>query len=754
MARSLYLQNNFTGGQVSSRIDIRSDLTRHKNGLKALENMTIMPQGGVTSRTGSVFVAEVKDSTKTTILIPFEASTDDAFIIEMGPSYFRFYKNGAQVESGGSPYEVAHTYTEAELSDIRWTQSADVLFINHGDHPQRELGRVTDTNWTLAVSDVRDGPYLPLNLDDITLSLSGTSGLVTVTASSALFSATDTSGSGGTGKSDRALRIQELSAKRAVTNITQATECRLTYSGDDSFAAGDTILITGVVGMTELNDKTFEIERVEVASNYIYLKDVDSTGFTAYTSGGDIQLLRDKWTWLKIKSYSSTTSVTAEIQDGEVLGTTGGFINFRLGAWSTTTGYPKMSVFYENRLVSAGTRTKPDTVWASALDDFTLFSPSDEDDGSWNFTLLSNKLDAIQWLSSQRQLRVGTLGSEYTITGGTGQSSITPTSIDVKRETQNGSASTDPAFVQTSTVFLQRAGRKIREFTFSFDVDGFIGVDLSLAASDLMRPAIDQLVYQQEPDSILWARRTDGVLLGLTYMRDQDVVGWHRHTLGGTDVEVKSIASIPTSTQDRLWMIVERTVDGSTVQYVEYLGDQFVDKEIKDAVFVDSSVSATGSPISSVSGLGHLEGEEVSVLVDGGVHPNVTVSGGSITLNGTYTDVHVGLPYTQKMITLNIDSQGPLGTSLGSRSRITTLVMRFFETVGAKFRVNNGTAIGLDFRKPSDLQNQGVPLFTGEKEVKPPRGWADRNEIEIVQDQPLPMTLLGYVAKMETSDAP
>lgn len=826
MARFMYLGNNFTGGQVSPLIFMRSDFTRHKNGAEILKNLTVLPQGGVTSRVGSGYIATVKNSANNTVLIPFEPSTDDAYMIEAGDQYFRFYKDGAQIESGGSPYEVSHPYAASEIEDVRWVQSNDVLFLHHGDYPPRKLSRTADTSWALSIDEQIDGPYLKEDDTGTTLTLSANEGTVTVTASAATFSATDTSGTGGTGKSDRLIRIQNQATAMPISAITQANPAVITYTGADYATDGDTLYIDDIVGMTELNGRTFTIKDILTGSNTIKLEDIDSTNFTAYSSAGTVQAVKNDWIWLKITGYTSSTVVTAEIQDNGIAGSLGPFKSFRLGAWSTTTGYPWMGVFYENRLVRARTTTQSSKLWASAVDGFNDYTPETDDDSSWDFTLASSKLDAIQWMTSQRQLRVGTAGSEYTLDGGSTQSSITPTNVRVRKETENGSLFFPALAIRNSTLFAQRSKKKLHEFVFDFNTDGFVDPDLTLAADNIARAGIKRLAFQREPYGIIWSCLDDGSLIGLTYMRDQDVVAWHQHQLGGTDVKVKDVSVITGATETEVWMVVERTIDGSTVRYVERLDTEFRDKTVNDARFLDSFLTTTGEEpaatltpaattgtvtftagssvfiagdvgreirsgtakaiitaytsgtevtarivvdfpstgaISSgdwtlssdtVTGLDHLEGESVTILADGAVHPNVTVSSGSITLNGQYTKVHVGLGYTRQLKTLHIDSGSAAGSSYGSRSRITTLTLRFFETVGCKYRASTGSLKPLTFRNINDISDEGVPLFTGEKEVKAGQGWGNQNWIEVTQEQPLPLTLLGYVAKLEVSDAP
>ena len=901
MARAAHIQNNFTSGEVSPRIDIRTDLTRYKNGLRTLQNMTIMPHGGATSRCGTRYVAAVKDSTKDTRLLDFQFNTTQAYIIELGDLYMRFFRNNGQIRltgqsitgitkanpavvtysgsdtyangdrvvisgvvgmtevnnrefivanvntgantfqlsginstgygtyvSGGTVeeiYEIASPYSSLDIFDVKKAQSADLMYMVHGKYAPRELTRTGHTAWSIAKTDFVDGPYLEIDDANITLSLSGTSGSVTVTASSPIFAATDTTGTGGTGDFDRHLRIQDRDAAVTITGITKANPAVVTYSGADNLTNGDTVYISGVVGMTQVNGKTFTIANVDLTANTFQLKDTDSTNYTTYSSGGTHQRVRNTWVWLKITGYTSSTVVTGVIQDGKFIGSTGPLSTWRLGAWSSTTGFPKTVKFYENRIIYGGSEFNPDTVWGSAQDDYPNFAPEDSDDAAFTYIVLAEQVNAIRWLSPQKTLRIGTSGAEFSMSGGSETAAITPTNVRVTRETSLGSNSVEPLLIENATLFWQRAGRKLREFVYSFEVDNFVAPDISLISEHITSPGIIEMAYQSEPDGIVWVIRSDGVLIGLTYLRGQDVVGWHRHILGGNETFVCSISVIPIETQDQTWLIVERFINGQYQQYVEYIGDTFVNKTVNEAVFVDASASFNGltraatltpaatsgngitvtagssvftasdvgrvirgnggkativsqagttavvnillpfndtSAIASgewtlstdeITGLWHLEGETVTVLADGGVHPLVTVTNGKIELNGQYTWIHIGFGYTQILESLDLESGSAIGTAQGSRSRITEIMVRIFESVGMKVGRDEDHITTVDFRKPSNQQNEGIPLFTGEKILRPKHGWKDGAQVMIRQEQPLPLTVLGFVAKMQVSDA-
>src|SRR6056300_944333 len=186
MARVAVQLTNFTGGELSPRLDGRNDLAKYPTGCKTLENMIIFPHGSAARRSGTQFVAEVKDSSKETRLIPFEFSTTQTYILEFGDQYIRFYKDNGQILSGGSAYEISSPYLEAELFDIKYAQSADVMYICHPSHPVQKLARTGHTAWTLTEVDFQNGPFMDHNISTTTLTAShtavGSSGNLTLSS--------------------------------------------------------------------------------------------------------------------------------------------------------------------------------------------------------------------------------------------------------------------------------------------------------------------------------------------------------------------------------------------------------------------------------------------------------------------------------------------------------------------------------------------------------------------------------------------
>ena len=688
MPRSAPIQTNFTAGELSPRLNGRVDLAKYFNGCSSVENMIVQKHGPVSRRGGFYFSSEVKSSSVKTRILPFEFSVTQAYILEFGDQYVRFYKNYGRINGGpfseefstefnlGSAYEVATPYLEAELFQLVITQSADVLYIAHANHAPRKLSRTSDTSWTLTEIDFQDGPYDAVNATATTLTPSGTSGSITVTAS-------------------------------AVTGIND----------DTGFASTD-------IG---------RLIRFEDSAN--------------------------NWSWMEITAFTSTTVVTATI-NGPNLATTTASSGWRLGSFSTTTGFPAVVTFFEQRLVWGATATRPQSMFFSVSADYENHEPTEADgavvdDSGFVYTIATDQVNTIRWMRAGKVLSVGTAGGEFIVSQGDNNSPLSPTNTRVVRQTTFGSAQVTPPQVGNSVLFLQRASRKVREYVYQFETDAYTAPDLAILAEHITEGGVTEMAYQQEPDSVVWMVRGDGVLLGMTYERAQDVIGWHRHIIGGTNAVVESIAVIPSEDGDRddLWAVIKRTVNGATKRYIEFLTPGLVEgaADTDDATFLDSMLTYNGGGVSTLSGLDHLEGEIVSILADGAVHPDKTVSSGAITLDRTATKAHVGLSYTSTVTTMQIEAGAKDGTAQGKKKRIARIHYRLYKTLGLKHGPSSDRLDIIPFRSSADNQDSPPALFTGDKEVEFPRGWDKDGYITVVQDQPLPMTLLAIMPELSTN---
>ena len=667
MPRTTLALTSFVSGEFSAKLDGRTDFQKYSTGAKTLQNFLIHPQGAATRRVGTQFIAEVKSSAAKTRLIPFEFSTIQTYVLEFGNQYMRVYKDQGQVQSGGSAFEISTPYLTAELFQLKFAQSADIMYICHPNHAARKLARTGHTSWTLTEIDFTDGPYLEENSSSTTLTPSGTSGSVTITASANTFVATDVG------------RLVSFSNGRA-----------------------------------------------------------------------------------KITNFSSATSVTATTQDD--FDNTNAVTNWKLGAFSGTTGHPSCVSFFEQRLVFAGTTAEPQTLYFSKSGDYENMTSGTNADDAMIYTIASNQVNKVRYLKAQRTLIVGTTGGEFTISADGTDAAITPTNIVIKKQSSYGTAEVDAIAAGNAILFLQKAKRKIRELSYNFDVDGYVAPDLTILNDIVTKSGINYMAYQQEPDSILWCVRDDGVFAGLTYQRSENVIAWHRHKLGGTFGTgasatgygvVESVATISGElTEDELYVIVKRTINGATKRYIEVFAPfDFDETTSTDFRFLDSHLTYSGSSTTTLSGLSHLEGQVVSVLADGSTHADKQVSSGSITLDRSVTSAVVGLKYDSVLQTMRVEGGAAQGTSQGKIKRISKVVLRLFETVGAKVGPSLTDLETVPFRTTSSPMGQPVStLIAGDKQVEFRDDFNSDGFIFVKQDQPLPLTVLAIYPTLVTSD--
>ena len=783
MARVHPFQTNFTAGELTPKLAGQVDFKKYVNGVETLQNMTVFPQGGATRRFGTRFVCEVKNSANATRLIPFEFNITQSYVLEFGDQYIRFYKdNGQIVEAdktitaitkanpavvtasshgyvngdhvwinsvvgmtevngrryvvankttntfelsgvnsssyttyssagvGQKVYEIATNYTTAQVFDLKFTQSADVMYIVHPAHEPSKLSRTAHTTWTLAEVAFSNGPYLDVNTTATTL----------------------TPASAGVG---------------AGVNITASA-------------------ITGING---------------------------GVGWLATDIGREINMNAGKAT---ITARTNSTVAVATIT--VAFTNTNAITAWKLSAWGDTTGFPQTVTFFEQRLLFGGSTDFPQTIWASQSGEYENFDVDDSSaSDAFIYTIAANKVNTIRWLAPARDLIVGTAGGEFKVGRPTGEP-LKPDNVQITQQTTYGGYTTQPVQIGNAVLFVQRQKKKVREFVYRFEDDAYTAPDMTLLAEHITGDGIVDVDYAQEPESIYWAVREDGALLGMTYQRQEDVVAWHKHIVGGkgtsciitvsdyanivtgsnliltkrdgttvtftsttgtagtdefktetnnnttatnlktainshadftatvasavvtvtetsesginyltiqssdtvrlttineTHAKVKSVTSISETSENQVWIIVERIINGATVKYVEYL-----DSTINQ----DSALSGTVTGSSTtVTSLDHLEGETVQILIDDAVYPPQVVTSGAIT---------VSLPSTFASKTIEI----PFRTS--------------------------ATAMG-----------QPIASFTGDKRVTN-LGWDREGQITIEQTQPLPMTVLGITGTLVTSD--
>ncbi|MDP2619908.1 MAG: hypothetical protein Q8P46_06980 [Hyphomicrobiales bacterium] len=487
----------------------------------------------------------------------------------------------------------------------------------------------------------------------------------------------------------------------------------------------------------------------------------DDQGFLASDVGRPIRLLGEdqQWRWAKIVARTSSTIVTIKLYGHALPGTTP-IRRWRLGMYSDETGWPSCGAFYGDRLMlAAGGRY----IVGSKSGIYDEFSPSEDEgtvvaDSGFALPLIERQVNEVHWLEPTRKgLAIGTSGGEAVLQKATPTEPFSALNIEVAWPTDYGSKKVRPQRTPTSTLFVQRAGKRVREFAYVFAEDGFLAPDMSIMADHLLEPGIERSAYQAHPFSIYWAVRLDGSLLGMTYEREQNVIAWHLHSLGGNIVAVKDIAVIPSpdGTSEDLWVQVIRSIDGQTRRYIEYFGDPFSHSTaIEDAVFSDSALTYDGDPVSTISGLWHLEGETVRVLVDGSEVPQQAVSGGTITLSSPGSKVTVGLPYTMRLHTLPLEAGAADGTARGRMKRVFRLALRLYRALGGKYGTSDDQPFTPIQYRTID-QSVQIPLqpFSGEVGDLPnPSGWDRDGGLIIENNTAYPFTLIATMPRVDTEN--
>jgi len=674
MADSSPILTNFTSGELSPRLNGRIDMDKYYNGASTISNFVVLMHGGLTKRPGTRFIREIKTSSGSNSgarLVPFVFSKTQAYVLEFGHNYIRFYKDeGIIVSSGTTPYEIATTYTAAQLDELEFVQSADILYIVHGSHEPAKLSRTGHTAWTLTDVDFKDGPYNAVNGTSTTFSSSATTGSVTITASSSVFTAND-------------------------------------------------------------------------VGRWIRMK------------------APDEWGAAEITGYTSGTQVTASVHaDFPIENASTTTKDWRLGAFYIG-NYPTKATFYEERLIYANTDSHPNTVWGSVSGDFDTFSPSGADatiadsDGL-NFTLSSDQVNQITGMYGGKYLHLFTKNGTFNMSSGSATQGLSPTTVQVINETNDGAADKKVIPASKSTLYIGKNKKRLREFAYNIDYDSYTSPDMTVLSEHLGFGNFEEAYFANYPNNVVWVRRGDGKLLGFTYYRNQDVTAWHQHTIAGTNAKVKSIATIPgvNDAYDTVYMIVERTINSATKQYVEFLEEEYreADGHTKDdAFFLDSGLSYSGGSTTSISGLDHLEGETVTVLNNGAVESTKTVSSGAITLTNATTKCHVGLAYNSELESVNVEPKSQYGTTQGKRGRIDKCIFRVFETVGLKAGPTSTSVDVVPFRTTTSTMSATTPK-TGDYTFLMPASYTTENKLYVKSDTPHPCTISAIMIQMSTYD--
>lgn len=679
MANIRTLQRSFSGGEISPEMFGRNDDAKYQSGLARCRNFITKPQGPAENRPGFAFVRAVKDSTKKVRLIPFTYSTTQTMVIEMGPGYFRFHTQGATLMSGGAPYEIANPYAEADLFDVHYVQSADVLTLVHPNYAPRELRRLGATNWQLT-----------------TLSFA---------ASIAAPGAPSLSAAGHT-----AVKYTYYYVVTAVDSegVSESAASAASSVGGNLFETGATVTISwaAVAGASRYN---------------VYKLQGGLYGYIGQTTG--LSIVDD--------NISPDLGKTPPLYDS-VFGGAG--------------DYPGAVSYFEQRRCFAGTTNKPQNIWMtkSGTESNMSYSLPIRDDDRIAFRVAAREANTIRHIVPLTQLLLLTSSAEWRVTS-VNSDAITPSTISVRPQSYVGSSNVQPVIINNTLIYGAARGGHVRELAYNWQASGFITGDLSLRAPHLFDTFdIVDMAYAKAPQPMVWFVSTSGRLLGLTYVPEQQVGAWHWHD---TDGVFESCTVVAEGSEDVLYCVVRRTINGASVRYVERMASrQFSDQA--DAFFVDCGATYSGAPADVISGLGHLEGKTVSILADGAVHPQRVVTGGSITLDIEASTVQIGLPIEADLQTLPLAVQLQDGSfGQGRFKNVNKVWLRVYRSSGIFV---GPSASELTEAKQRTTENYGAPPALKSEEIPLvlTPSWADSGQIFVRQSDPLPLTVVSMTAEV------
>jgi hypothetical protein len=687
------LKHSFSAGELSPLMQARLDFSRYNNGCNKLRNMVCTTQGPATRRPGFKYIYDLGD---------LDQSTTDTRT-RLIP--FIFNENQAYVM-------------------VFFVDSNDDVIMVLGDQEGLIVYSATPPTYCPPV------PY--------TVAYTGTGSYnipIDIDASSEV-------------------EVRHTAAGGTETVLTETTNYTITINTDPT---ADTINVTSGPTSTD-GTLDFYLKGTGVTGEVVSLNLGPVVATDAVVGDGDTGWDIENFDWAQsademfFAQYSKTPHTIKRYgaECWELISLT---FTDQPTEWSAANGWPERVTFHQQRIAFAASYLYRQTVWMSKAGDFYDFGVSAPlvDSDAITFTLDSGTQNKIVWMISAKSLNIGTIGNEWTVTGAT-RNALTPTNILAQRQTNNGGENNKPIMVGITTLFLEVHGKVINEFVYDYTYDSYKTSDMSVLSNHITKNySITDWTYQQTPDSVIWSVRTDGALLGITYQRQHKVIGWHVHE---TDGEFQRITSIPgQNREDEVWAIVKRTINGSTVFYLEKMANEFKSDDSLYADFLDSSVLYNSTPTSSISGLSHLEGEVVNVLADGTVHPPCTVASGSITLNSSYSRVVVGLGFTSEIWPNLPDVPSQTGTALGRMQRITCLDIDLYNSlgmcVGRSSPEDGDSEEEIPFRYPYDVTGTRVPLYTGIYHWDFEEGFDRTSQYYIKQTQPLPLTVRAVVDTIE-----
>ncbi len=688
------LQGSFTAGELSPALTGRVDMAAYGQGCRTLKNMLVQPHGGAVKRPGFMLVDELPGEA---VLIPFVFNAEQSYCLVFGQKWLRIVCHGGFIlnEAGDAPYQVTSPYTLAQAKQLSFAQSADVLFLAHRDVRPQRLMRQAHADWI----------FEPMTFASPIAAPTG----VTVTFTN---DAKKDDGSSQVAQCTTPYTYGVTAIDASNKESVVSAGASITGPASNNWRAGDYITVAwnAVPGAVEYR---------------VYKKEFSGRWGFAATAGN------------ASKPSFIDYNVRPVLTDGPP-------------AWTNPfpgSDFPGVVCLFEQRLVFASTRKRPQTFWLSRSADYDNFSASSpiKGDDSVEMTVASSDVSSVCWMVALRSLVVGTAGMEWELASSEG--ALTAKTVRFTPQSYRGSAAVRALVIGNMVLHLTRSGREVRDLKYDFGADSYGGTDRTILAEHLLRDnRIINWTYQPAPNGIIWAVRDDGLLLGLTFQAEHEVCAWHRHQ---TDGWFKAVCSLPAGADDELYAVIKR--NNKFMLEMMAARPKSSDQGGLDpsrAVYLDSSLLYEGAPTKTLTGLAHLEGRKVSVLADGGVQCPRLVKNGAIELDAPASVAVVGLPYEADLETMPCEIQGQEGTSVPRKKYINAVNVFFRDTVAAK--------IGPSFDRLEEVPwrtyepyGQGLKPKTETVRMVLPTMARNSASVCVRSDAPLPVTVLAVAPEIE-----
>ncbi len=774
---ALYMVAPARGGSASCTRSVTTSSTGTEHALR-IE----VTRGPVTFRCGSTsggddYITETTLDTGTHSLAFTPSGTYHVYFLTARST--AIIVDSITVESAGV-MEIAAPWTTAQLREIRHDQSADIIFLAHTAWQQRKVERRATRSWSLAKYYADDGPFTGTRTADVKLTPGATTGNTTLTADRAFFLPTHVGAMfrlfheqtdwsfqlAGLAESSDAIRVQGVGADNGFvqtiigTGWVGALQLRRSYTNARE-AFINVASISGAVSTWSGAASSALFSPGSTLDNVIHWY---NHAFTAYTSG--VVTVRTQYSGdagagiCRVVGYTSSTQVDIEIL--YPMRNTLATKTWTEGEWSDVRGWPSAIRFFDGRIWFA----RDDKFWGSISNNYYSFTLDDSvntlaagDAGSIQRSIATGgSINKTQWMLALQRLVFGTTGAESSARASSIDEPLTPNNIGIKDASTQGSAAVSPIKIDGRGLFVQRSGKKLFHILYSFENNDYVSKDLTALNDGIGGDGIVELEAQRQPETYAWCVRSDGEVAILGYDIGENITGWSRFI---TDGEVESVCVLPGDEQDTVYLSVKRTINSSTVRYIEKLAQH--SEAIGGATTkLGDSGTLTAGPASSVT-LAHLAGETglVGWGTKGGaqyVLTGLSANGsGVVSLGDTYTNVWVGLPYTGRYKSAKLAYGAQMGTALLQKKHVNMLGLLLADThrdaikVGPSFsklsnyKLKGDTGQALDDDEAvKEVHDDVTQPFGGE--------WNTDSRVCLTIQPGHPASLLGLVVSMETNE--